>query len=126
MLGQSISHVRKFDENISQNVVFVAPNNVVTLFTFQVPSRAVLRLTKFANYTDTPASIGAISWSIRRNGIGVNPYDNILDIIGQSYQPEEIEMGEFRGGDLLSIVATNNHIANVLMGIRVKFELGDN
>ena len=126
MLRQGISHVRKFDENISQLIPFVAPGNTVTLFTFQVPSKSALRLTKFANYTDTPAAVGAISWSIKRNGIGINPYDNILDIIGQSYQPEEIEIDELRGADVLTITVTNGHVAIVQMGIRVKFELGEN
>ena len=122
-MREGILNVTEFDENISQIIPFVPPGNVVTLFTFQVPSKCVLRMRKFSNYTDTPASLGAISWSIRRNGIGVNPYDNILDIIGQSYQPEQIKISKLNGGDQLSVVVTNGHIANVQMGIRVVFDL---
>lgn len=119
-------HVQRIDENISQNISFVPPNNFVTLFTFQVPSRAVLRLTKFANYTDTPAGLGSIIWRILRNGIGVIRYEAILDIIGMSYCPEGIEVEEFKGGDLLTINVTNGYTANLIMGVRVVLELGDN
>ena len=128
MLGQGISHITKFNENISQSIPFVPPGNTVTLFSFQVPSRASLRLTKFANYTDTPAGVGSIIWSLRRNGIPISK-DNlgaVLDIIGQSYCPEEIEVDEFRGGDLFEVVVTNGHVAALIMGVRLVFELGDN
>ena len=127
MREQGLSHVTKFNENISQTIPFAPPNNVVTLFSFSVPSRAVLRVTKFANYTDTPAGVGTIIWSIRRNGIpiGKDNLGNLLDLIGLSYQPEEIEVQPLRGGDLLEVVVTNGHIANLIMGIRIVFELGD-
>jgi len=116
-------HVQGIDENISQQVNI---GLTVTLFTFQVPSKAILKVQKFANYTDTPAGIGALIWSIRINGIPTARYGALLDIIGQSFHPEEIVLNELRGGDLLTILATNGHDANVLMGIRVVLELGDN
>lgn len=118
-----IVNVEEFDENISQLIPFAAPNNVVTLFTFVIPPKCILRLKKFANYTDTPAGVGAIIWSIQRNGIPVRRYGALLDIIGMSYHPEEIKTDIFRGSDVLTIVVTNGHIANLDMGVRVAFDL---
>lgn len=123
MFREGISNTIEYDENISQAVGIGA---TVTLFTFQVPSRSVLKIMKFANYTDTPAAVGTgLTWHINRNGVGVRPYDNILDIIGQSYQPEKVTIAEFRGGDLLTIVTVNGTAGVVLSGIRILFELGD-
>ena len=113
----------KRDENISQTVGFVAPNNVVDLWTFVVPQKSVVRLLKFGNYIDLVAAWGAITWSIMRNGIADSRYGAILDQLGTSYQPQEIYMDDFHGGDTITIRVTNAHIANVDIGIRIVGEL---
>ena len=85
-----ISNITPFDETHSINVGI---GLTVTLFTFTIPTHCVLRVKKFANYTDTPAAVGTgLTWHINRNGIGVFRYHNILDIIGLSYQPENINI----------------------------------
>ncbi|GAH74689.1 unnamed protein product [marine sediment metagenome] len=120
-----IINVDEFDENISLNIPFAPPNNVVTLYTFVVPSHCILRFTKFANYTNVPAAVGVLMWSIQRNGIPVSKgnYGALYDIIGQSFKPEEIKIPNFTGSDVLTIVVTNGHTANLDMGVRVVFDL---
>lgn len=118
-----IVNLQKFDENISQEIPFAPPNNVVTIFTFVVPSKCILRFTKFANYTDTPGGMGVIMWSIQRNGIPVSRYGALYDLIGQSFMPEELQTPNFKGSDVLTIVVTNGHTAALEMGIRVVFEI---
>ena len=118
---KTLVNVEEFDENISASIGI---GLTVTLFTFVVPSKCRLRFKKFANYTDTPAAVGTgLTWHINRNGIGVRPYDNILDIIGQSYQPEIISMATLKGGDVLTIVTVNGTAGIVLSGVRVAFDL---
>lgn len=112
-----------FDETHSANI---GAGLTVTLFTFVVPSHCIMRLKKFANYTNTPAAVGTgLTWHINRNGIGVFRYHNILDIIGQSFQPEDIDVPLFKGGDVLTVVTTNGTAGIVMSGIRIKFDLED-
>lgn len=115
-----ITNLQKFDENISQEIGIGA---TVTLFTFVVPSKCILRFTKFANYTGTPAAMGVIFWSIQRNGIPVSRYGALYDLIGQSFHPEEIQTPDLKGSDVLTVVVTNGHIAALDMGIRIVFEI---
>lgn len=120
---RSIVNVRHFDETHSFNVLAGATQ---VIYTFVVPPKCILRVLKFANYTDTPAAVGTgLTWHINRNGIGVHRYDNILDIIGQSYQPEEIDMPEFKGSDVLTVVTVNGTGGAVLSGARIIFDLED-
>lgn len=118
-----IVNVKEFDENFSANI----PNDgvPVVLFTFVVPPKCIVRIKKFANYTGTPAAVGAgLSWQINRNGIGLHRYDNILDIIGMSYHPEEIQTDEFKGSDILTLVTINNYaVGAVQSGVRIVFDL---
>lgn len=118
-----MGNVRTFDENISQTV-----NAGVTaiLYTFVVPHKCILRILKFANYTDTPAAVGTgLTWSIQRNGVGIRPYNNLLDIIGLSYQPEIVNIEELKGSDVLTLVTVNGTGGNVISGVRIVFELED-
>jgi len=118
-----ISNITPFDETHSINVGI---GLTVTLFTFVVPSQCVMRIKKFANYTDTPAAVGTgLTWHINRNGIGVFRYHNILDIIGLSYQPENINVPLFKGGDVLTVVTVNGTAGIVMSGIRITFDLED-
>ena len=118
-----ISNITPFDEVHSINVGIGV---TLTLYTFTVPTHCVLRVKKFANYTDTPAAVGTgLTWHINRNGIGVFRYHNILDIIGQSFKPEDINVPLFKGGDVLTVVTTNGTAGIVMSGIRIKFDLED-
>ena len=118
-----IINITPFDETHSANIGIGA---TVVLYTFTVPTHCVLRVKKFANYTNTPVAVGTgLTWHINRNGIGVFRYDNILDIIGVSYQPEEIQMPLFKGGDVLTVVTVNGTAGIVMSGIRITFDLED-
>ena len=113
-------HVERRDVNLSQTVV---DGTTAVLFQFQVPSKAILVLKKFANYTDIVGAWGTLTWRILKNGIGVYPYDDIEDEIGYSAMPENITNIEFRGGDLCVINAENLSGADLIMGIRLVYEL---
>ncbi len=115
-------NVLKKDINISQTV-----NNGATnlLFTYQVPSKQVLTLKKFGNYTDTVGAWGTITWMIWKNGIGYYPYDTVMDQVGMSQEPRDIEPIEFEGGDLLQIYAQNLSGGNIDMGISLSYEVRD-
>ena len=116
-----ITNIQPFDETHSFTVV---PAATQVIYSITVPSKCVLRLKKFANYTDTPAAIGTgLTWAILRNGIGITRYGLILDIIGQSYHPEDVSVPLFRGGDVLSIITVNGTAGNVLSGARIVFDL---
>lgn len=118
-----ISNVTPFDETHSAQIPI---GGTVILFTFPVPTHCVLRVKKFANYTDIPAALGTgLTWHINRNGIGVFRYHNILEIIGMSYQPEDVNIPVFKGGDVLTVVTVNGTAGIVLSGIRIVFDLED-
>ena len=118
---KNIVNVQPFDETHSYNVLAGVTQ---VIYTITVPSKCILRMKAFANYTDTPAAIGTgLTWSIQRNGIGVRPYDLILDIIGQSYQPELIAMETLKGGDVLTVLTVNGTINPALSGARIVFDL---
>ena len=116
-----ITNIQPFDETHSFTV-----NNGATqvIYTIVVPSKCVLRIKKFANYTDTPAAVGTgLTWSILRNGIGIHRYALILDIIGLSYQPENVNIPLLRGGDVLTVITVNNSGGAVISGARIVFDL---
>ena len=115
-----MKYIIPLDTNESQLVLIGA---TVDLFTYTVPAKARGVLKKFGNYIDTVAAWGDIVWSILKNGIPVFPYDAILDQIGQGYLPREISPIVFNGGDTLIVRVTNNHIANVQIGIALSGEI---
>jgi len=116
-------YVQRENINLSQTVI---DGTTAVLFQFHVPSKAVLILKKFANYTDVVGAWGTMTWRILRNGIGLYPYDDIQDEIGYSAMPENIKNIEFRGGDLCVINATNLSGADLIMGIRLVYEIMGN
>lgn len=114
-------NIQPFDETNSFTVI---PAATQVIFTITVPPKCILRIKKFANYTDTPAAIGTgLTWSIQRNGIPIIRYGLILDLLGQSWQPEDIVTDTFKGGDVLSIVTVNGTAGNVISGARITFDL---
>ena len=75
------------------------------LFSYVVASKEVFKLTHFSNYMGT-GDWGNVAWRIKKNGIPIAPYDNILDQLGISTEPRTIEPVKGRGGDLIEIEAT--------------------
>ena len=100
----------------------------VTLFTYVVPSHEKLTVTHFGNYINLiNTHWGQVTWSIRRNGIGVYPYENVMDEIGQSFDPRPIKRLKFTGGDLLEVIAWDAGVVAqppvLTVGMAIKFEL---
>jgi len=112
------------DENIS---MLHPRGTTITLFTYRVPQKSKMTLTYFANYLNLPGHWSRVTWSIRRNGIGVYPYDAILDQVGLSAQPRLIKRLIFNGGDELRIIAADdNSIAQppfLATGIAIKYQV---
>lgn len=116
-----ITNIQPFDETHSFNV---GAGITQLIYTIAVPSKTILRIKKFANYTDTPAAVGTgLTWAIQRNGIGIRNYELILDIIGLSYQPEDVALESLKGGDVLTIITVNGTGGAVLSGARIVFDL---
>jgi len=112
------------DENISMPH---PQGTTITLFTYRVPQKAKMTLTHFANYLNLPGHWHHVTWTILKNGIGVPPYDALLDQIGYSAQPRLIKRINFNGADELRIIATDdNSIAQppiLATGIAIKYEV---
>ena len=114
----------KEDENISNPH---PRGTTITLFSYSVPHRAKMTLTHFSNYLNLPGHWHHVTWSVRRNGVGVVPYNAIQDQVGLSAHPETIKPVLCRGGDQLIITATDdNSIAqppDLATGIRIKYQV---
>jgi len=93
------------------------------LFSLTVPVAAKVKLTRFGNTLREIEAWGSVVWSIKRNGIGCNPYDAILDQLGYGALLFELDLDEFNGGDVITIEATNNYIDTVGVGLVLKYEL---
>ena len=114
--------ITKRDINISQTINATVQNTV--LFTYRVPAKSELKVTHFSNYIDVVAEWGDIVWRLTRNGVGIYPYDQILDQIGIASDPREIEPIIIRGGDEFTIYCDNNDVAvNVVCGIALRYEV---
>lgn len=112
-------NIRKRDETQSVNL---SASTTYTLFSERIPIREKMVITGFANYGDA-AAFGQVTWSIRKNGIGVYPYSAILDQIGYSAQIEKTQEIVFNGGDLLEIVVINaSGVSAYNVGARIQFE----
>jgi len=99
----------------------------ITLFTYRVSSKSKMTLTHFSNYLNLPGHWHHVTWSIQRNGIGVDPYDAISDQMGLTTEPGLITPLDLRGGDELRIIATDdNSIAqppDLATGIAIRYEV---
>jgi len=94
-----------------------------TIFSYQVPAQSKAYLKKFGQLISDFSAVGSVIWQIQRNGNPVYPYENIKEIIGNAYQPIDTQNIEFQGGDLLSVVITNNYTTSLNVGIRIVFEV---
>lgn len=116
------------DDNVSETVANNAhatgSDSGRALWSYQVPSGSVLVITYFGNDISVAAAWGSIEWSFRINGVPVPPYNRILDMIGQIYQPRAIRPVEIKGGDLFEIDGFNNGSgANCDIAAAIKGEL---
>lgn len=115
------------EKSISRDVVAgtVAVPTVDTFFSKEIPSRSHFELTHFANFIDVPEAWGSITWSVRRNGMGVSPpFDAIKDQYGLAAEPRPIVPIKFRGGDKIEIVISNTFPATVGVGLAIRFLKG--
>lgn len=111
-----------YDETASPSV---AANTEQVLYTFAVPIKAKLRIRKFANYLPDATGWTQITWSLRRNNIGIPPYNAVKDQIGYSAQTEEVALPFIlNGGDVLTVVAINASLVTAfVVGFRLMFDL---
>lgn len=118
-----MEYINEYDENIS---MAHGQGLTITLFTFRVPQKSKMRITHFSNYLSLVTHWGAVTWSIRRNGIAIPPYHAIQDLIGLSSLPRKIKPLIFNGGDVLTIIAIDDNLIaqppNLDTGIAIKFE----
>ena len=121
--GEEKPIIEEQDENIS---MLHPRGTTITLFTYRVPQKSKMALTYFANYLSLSTHWTYVTWSIRRNGVGVYPYDTIQDQVGMQEKPRRIKRINFNGGDMLSILATDDNTLaqppNLYTGIAVRFE----
>ena len=112
-------NIRKRDETNSVNL---SASSSTVLFTERIPIKEKMVVTGFANYGDA-AAFGQVTWEIRKNGLGIYPYNAIKDQIGYSAQVEKTQPMYFNGGDLLEVVATNaSGVSAYNVGARIVFE----
>jgi hypothetical protein len=101
----------------------VTSGSTETLFTFQVPENNILVFRKFGNDLSDVAGWGNVSFSIQKNGIGIDPYDNIKDQIGYLSMPKDISAIKINPFDILEIKITNNYSATLKAGIVFQYDL---
>jgi len=114
-------HIEEKEESISKSV---AAGATVSYFSLDVPSKSEVRMTRFANYTDTPAAWGFITWSVRRNGVGVYPFDTMKDQYGLAAEPRPFVPIPFTGGDKFEVIIINTFPAAVKVGVAFRYEIG--
>jgi len=108
------------DINLSQEVGIGA---TITIFEYTVPTRSILKMTHFGNYLKTIAAWGEVTWRILQNGVGLYPYEEILDQIGMIDDPRIITPFSIPGGDEIKITITNDHIAAVVAGVALRYDI---
>ncbi len=101
----------------------VTAGSTETLFTFHVPENNILVFRKFGNDLSDVAGWGNVSFSIQKNGIGIDPYDNIKDQIGYLSMPKDISAIKLNPFDILEIKITNNYSATLKAGIVFQYDL---
>lgn len=114
------------EENISLSVAAgsVAVPTAVNFFSFEVPPKAIFYITHFSNYMNTLAAWGLVTWSFRRNGVGIYPFDSLKDEYGIAAEPRPIAPIEIIGGDKFEIVIINTFPAGVTVGVGFRYKTG--
>lgn len=108
------------DINLSQSIGIGA---TVIIFDFTVPTKSTLKVTHFGNYLATIAAWGDITWRILQNGVGLYPYDEILDQIGMIDDPRAISPFSIPGGDNIQITIHNGSAAIVGAGVALRYDI---
>jgi len=108
------------DINLSQEVGIGA---TITIFEYTVPTKSILKVTHFGNYISTVSDWGDVIWRILQNGVGLYPYDEIIDQIGMVDDPRVINPFSIPGGDSIKITITNNAAAAVGAGIALRYDI---
>jgi hypothetical protein len=88
----------------------IANGATATLWSYTIPPRMTGLTQLIANGCDTAAAVNGTSfWSLRKNGIGISPYDLIYDILASTYLPRKAETLYLMGGDVISAFASNGY-----------------
>jgi len=109
-----------YDYESSTNVTAGATK---TLFSYQVPAGCILVFRKFGNDLSDVSGWGNVSFSIQKNGVGLDPYDNIKDQIGYLSMPKDISAIKINPFDIIEIKITNNYSATLKAGIVFQYDL---
>lgn len=122
---QKNGYAGSYDRTTSINIP--AGNNV-TLITLRIPQGLTFLLKKFGNDLGQASGWSYVKWNILRNGIPIPAYGNIYNQLGNAQLLRGmIEDTEFRGGDVMSVTATNEHIIDafdVLASLQGEFRRG--
>ena len=118
--NKKMGDITKDGFNTSQ---FIASGNTSELWSFRVPSKCRLIITRFGNYINEPDAWGLIIWRFKKNGVGVYPYSRIEDQLGYPSSLVSLDQVEARGGDLFVIEATNDYGDVVKVGIVLKYQI---
>lgn len=115
-----MEYIVKKDKNISAEVL---SGNTDLFFTFQVPGRAKMKVTNFANYINEFDAWGSITWIFKKNGALIDPYGAIEDQIAFGAPLRTMEGVEIQGGDTFQIFIKNEYIDVVKCGLAIKYEI---
>lgn len=117
-------NIQEYDENVSAPLTQGA---TITLYSFQVPSRATMILTHFSNYLNLIGQWGRVTWRILRNGAAIPPYNQIMDQLGLSTEPRKIAPQVFYGGDSFTVQVIDDNVTGQppaqYVGCAIKFEV---
>lgn len=116
----SNSKEKPFDVITSKEVLAA---QTLLLWDFRVPQNAVLKIKNAGNTLNEPAAWGHAYWTLKKNGIGVHPYDKLYDQIGYGAELKEISIDDFQGGDLVEVYATNEYEDTLEIGLLLKVVL---
>lgn len=106
--------------------VLVAFSTTVTIVSYPVSQNMLLKLTHFGNFIRDDAALGQITWNLLYGSVRVPYYNGITVLNGDEGWPRYVKSPSlvFRGGNTLTIQATNNSIdTDFFAGGRFKGEL---
>lgn len=111
-----------YDKTASETI---AAGTGKTLITEVIPVGLVLMLTHFANYVSDVMAWGQVVWTVKINGNPWQGFDAVKDQLGDPANPRELGNPPIaRGGDVVTITATNNSGVAYAAGVSVKGAFG--
>jgi hypothetical protein len=93
--------------------------------TIEVPQNSKMKLLGIEPYVAPETALGLAIWRIRRNGIPVFPYNELVNKIHNNTMAAPIEPLEFMGGDTFEIFCENASAAPAQMGMVINFDDDD-